>query len=434
MESIWVELLLIAASILANGFFAGSEIALVAARPSRLAELRARSVRGAELALALKTEPEPFLATIQIAITLVGTLASAVGGAAAVRALVPWLRTLPLAVVDRWAEPLALGLVILAIAFFSLVLGELTPKAVALRNPERAACLVARPIRFLVGALRGPSAVLTWSTRVVLTLLGQRDAPRAPLVSEEEVKFLIREGAAQGVFERAESELIHRVLRFTDTSVRAIMVPRPSIMGLDLRTPPDEVLRRAAEYGRTRIPVYRESVDDTVGVLVIKDLLRRVSEGRPPVLTELVHEPLFVPETARVSDLLASFQRRAQHLAMVVDEYGRVVGLATMEDVLEEIVGEIREEREATGLQSVSRLADGSYIIDAMTTIRDLRERLGLEVPESPHYQTAAGLLLHELQAIPRPGMTVTTAGYGWTVVEMDGPRVVKVRVRPAVP
>jgi len=434
MDSIWIEVVLIAVAILANGFFAGSEIALVSARPSRLSQLRTESRRGAARALGLKQQPESFLATIQIAITLVGTLASAVGGAAAVEALTPWLAQLPLSGADRWAEPVGLAIVIVFITFASLVIGELTPKALALRDPERAACLVAPLIQWLVRMTAGPGRVLTWSTRAVLALLGQRDAPQAPLVSEEEVKFLIREGAAQGVFERQESDLVHRVFQFTDTPVRSIMIPRPDILGLDISTPPPEVIRLAAEYGHTRIPVFRGAVDDTVGVVVIKDLFRCAARGTPAVLAELLHAPLFVPETAHVSELLKEFQRHRLNLALVVDEYGRVVGLVTMEDVLEEIVGEIREERERTGLRAVSRLPDGSYLVDGTASVRDLREQLGFPLEDSPDYQTAAGFLLHGLRTIPSPGMTLTAAGHLWTVVDMEGPRILKIKAQPREP
>lgn len=257
METIWLEMVLIVVAILANGFFAGSELALVAARQARLTRLRDESVRGAAAALSLKRDPETVLATIQIAITLVGTLASAVGGATAIEALMPWLEGLPVRGARRWAEPVALGLVILAITYVSLILGELVPKALALRNPERVACHVPGLIHALVRAAAWPGRLLTLSTRAVLVLLGQRDAPTAPLVSEDEVKSLVREGVAHGVFEDREGELVHRVFQFTDTSVRAVMVPRPAILALDLDTPPGEVLSQAVAHGRTRFPVVR---------------------------------------------------------------------------------------------------------------------------------------------------------------------------------
>jgi putative hemolysin len=326
----------------------------------------------------------------------------------------------------------ALGLVILAIAYVSLVVGELVPKALALRNPERAACLVARPVRGLVRAAAWPGRILTRSTRAVLTLLGQRDAPAAPLVSEEEVTYLVREGATHGVFEHHESDLVHRVFQFTDTPVRAVMVPRSRILALDLDTPPGEVLTRAVAHGRTRLPVVRGSLDDTVGMVVIKDLLRCAAEGTPPVLAQLLHPPLFVPERAHTSEVLRAFQQQHKNLAIVVDEYGRTLGLVTVEDLLEEIVGELREEREPRGVPYLSRLPDGAYLIDGTAPIHDLRRQAGLPLEESPEYQTIAGFLLHALKTVPQPGAAVAAHGFVWTVVDMEGARIAKVKAEPS--
>jgi putative hemolysin len=429
MDTIWVEATLILVAILANGFFSGSEIALVSARPARLAELRDRAARGAGMALSLKRDPETFLATVQIAITLVGTLASAVGGAAAVEALTPWLQNLPLAGAQRWAQPVALGVVILLITYVSLVLGELVPKSLALRNPERAASLVAPAVHLVVRIAAWPSRLLTLSTRGVLAILGQRDAPTAPLVSEEEIKYLVREAATHGVVEPHESELVHRIFRFTDTPVRALMVPRPRILALDVSTPPEDVLAEVVEHGRSRYPVVRGSLDEIVGVVVIKDLLARAAAGAPPALAELLHPPLFVPETARASEILREFQRRHQNLALVVDEYGRTVGLVTTEDLLEELVGEIREEHEAGGLPFLSRLPDGSMLIDGTASVHDLRMQASLPLEESPEYQTLAGFMLRALDVVPQPGASILRHGLRWTVVDMDGPRIAKVKV-----
>ena len=429
MDSIWVEILLIGVSILANAFFAGAEIALVSSRPSRLSQLRAHGVRGAETAAALKKDPDAFLATIQMAITLVGTLASAVGGAAAAEALTPRLQAIGLP--GAWGRTIALGIVVLVIAFVSLLIGELTPKALALRDPERLAARVARPVAGLMRVLAGPGRALTWATRVLLTALGQSGTSVASLVSEEEVKYLVREGTAQGVFAAAERDLVNRVFEFADTPVRLVMVPRPNIVGLDIDTPPAEVLMRAARLGHTRLPVFRGSIEDALGVVVIKDLFRCAALGQPVNLERLMHPPLFVPESAPVSAVLRQFQSSRLHLALVVDEYGQIAGLVTTEDLLEEIVGEIRDERESSILQSVSRLPGGSYMIDGTATRRDLREQVGLPLEESPDYQTVAGFLLHRLGAVPRPGTMVDAGGYRWTIVEMDGPRIMKLRAEP---
>ena len=277
METIWLELVLIAVAILANGFFAGSEIALVSSRISRLAQLRQEATTGAAKAMSLKERPERFLATIQIAITAVGTLASAVGGAAAVEALTPWLAGLGLPGAKEWAGPVALGIVVLLITYVSLVIGELAPKAVALRNPERIACLVAPAVFWLSRISSAVVRALTASTNAVLRVLGQGTAQESPFTSEEEVRYLVRQGAAKGIFEKVEEELVHNVFEFADTTVREIMTPRPHIQGLDMATPAEEVLRRAVAIGHSRIPVYRDSVNSRSA-----SSSSRTSSARPP--------------------------------------------------------------------------------------------------------------------------------------------------------
>jgi putative hemolysin len=428
MDTFWIELTLVIVAILANGFFAASEIALVSSRIGRLVQLRAEHVAGAGTAIKLKESPETFLATIQIAITLVGALASAVGGAAAVEELGPWLAGLPIPGASAWGEPVALALVILVITYFSLVFGELTPKALALRSPERVASYAAPVIAAMSRAGATLVTLLTRSTNAVLRLLGQDAATQSPFVSEEDVTYLLREGAAKGVFEKVEEELVQSVFEFADTTVREIMVPRVNVLALDVDTPPDEVLRRVAEIGKSRIPVYRGSLEHPVGIVTIKDLFRAVGAGRTIGLAELARPPLFIPETARISALLREFQRSRQSNALVVDEYGGLTGLVTMEDVIEEIVGEIRSEDEATPAY-VSRLPDGSFIVEGAAPLDAIRDALGVALPESPDYTTLAGFMLHALQTVPRPGASVVAGGYRWTVVEMAGPRIRKVRV-----
>jgi putative hemolysin len=428
MENVSVEIVLIIIAILANGLFAGSEIALVSSRVSRLVEFRERGTRGAATALALKRSPESFLATIQIAISLVSALASAVGGAAAVEELTPWVSRLPIPGATRWAEPVALGMVILVITFVSLVIGELTPKALALRNPERVACTVAGPVSALTRMFASIVSVLTASTNLMLRLLGQGAPAESTFVSEEEVKYLLREGTEKGVFEKLEDELVRSIFEFADRTVREIMVPRVNIVGLEVDTAPHEVLPRAAGIRYSRIVVYRGSVEHPVGVVAVRDLFRVVARGETPVLTSIMRPALFVPETARVSRLLRDFQRRRQYLALVVDEYGGVVGLVTIEDLLEEIVGEIREPGESVPAY-VTRLSDRAYVVDGSAPVRELREALNISVPDSPDYTTAAGFVITALGSLPTPGVALSRGGWRWTVVDMDGPRVTKVKL-----
>lgn len=282
----WIELLLISVAITANGIFSGSEFALVSSRTSRLAEMRQNGVRGAKVAFALKESPEAFLATIQIAITLVGAFASAVGGAAAAARLTSVLEKSPLPGAPTWAEPAALGLVILVITYFSLVVGELTPKALALRNPERAACAMAPPVALLTKVFAPAVRLLTASTSLLLRFFGHRSATKS---SSE---YLVREGTAKGMFEKVEEELVRNVFEFADTTGREIMLPRMNIRGLEIDTAPGEILRKAARIGRSHIPVYRESVEHTIGIVTVKDLRRLAAEGQPIVLSKATRPPV----------------------------------------------------------------------------------------------------------------------------------------------
>jgi putative hemolysin len=425
-----LELLLIAIGILANGLFAGAEIALVSSRSSRLAELRRRSVRGAAAALQLKESPENFLATIQVAITAVGTLTSAVGGAAAVEALSPWLMEAGLGAA---APTVALGLVVVLITYASLVVGELAPKAIALRDPERLACLMA-PLVAAISRLSAPIVrVLSRSTSLVLTMLGMGTQRESPFVSEEDVRYLVREGARKGIFEKGEEELVHNVFEFGDTTVREIMTPRPHIKSLDLETPPDAILERAVAIGHSWIPVHQGSVETIVGVVTLKDLLGLLARGESLRLPAVMRSALFVPETARISHLLGQLQHTRQRLAMIVDEYGSVIGLVTIEDIVEEIVGEIREDRDHPA-DLMTRLPDGSVVLDGAIPLDEVERHLGIAMPRPRDYTTVAGLLLHALASVPTPGTSIVVAGHRWTVLEMAGPRIRRVSVRPHSP
>jgi putative hemolysin len=419
-----IELTFILLAIVLNGLFAAAEIALVSARIGRLASLHGA---GAAVALRLKESPETFLATIQIGITLVGTLASAVGGATAVEALTPIFRELGL---GQAAQPSALGVVVVVLTYFSLVLGELAPKAIALQNPERLAVLVARPIYTISRVSAGLVRVLTASTRAVLRLGGIRAVGESPFISEEEVRYLVREGAAKGIFERTEEELVHNVFEFADTTVREVMVPHPSIRGIDVMTPPAEVPRLVAAIGHSRIPVYRDDISHPVGILLMRDVLSACAEGRMPPNTEMVRPPLFVPEMTKISAVLRTLQRQRQDMALVVDEYGNVVGLIAIRDIVEEIVGDIRDEGDPSTPQIV-RVSDGTLIVDGLTPIDEVRAT-GVPVEDSPDYTTAAGFVIAALGAIPPAGSAVTHSGYRWTVIEADGPRLRKIRIERA--
>ena len=427
-QGLWVTTIFVAALILLNGFFAGAEIALISARRSRIQQLAAAGDIRAQRVAALQGEPDRFLATVQIGVTFVGTLASAVGGALSVRALSPLLREIPLPGLQAVAEPIALAAVVVVLTYATLVVGELVPKSLALRHAEPMAMWAAGAIDRLGRLTSLLVRSLTASNRIVLHLLGQKGANVRPFVSEEEVMHMLREGQAQGVFDQTEQELIHSVFEFTEASVKEVMIPRPRIEAIEAETPVEQALAYIIETGKSRYPVYRNTLDEVLGILYDKDLFRLLAEKKPIVLTEILRPAFFAPETTQVSRLLKQMQKRRMPMALVVDEYGGVEGLITIEDLIEEIVGEIRDEADRDQ-QPVERLRDGSYLVDASINIRDLAEQHDLTFPESPEYETLAGFVLAQLQRIPRGGEIVTHRDWRLTIVDMDGRRVARVKI-----
>jgi len=427
-ENFLFEAALIFILILANGFFAASEIAMIATRKSRIDTLLEKGVKSAAAVARLKNDPDRFLATVQIGVTVVSSLASAIGGAAAIGFLKPRIEFLPIPFVDRWAEAIAILLVVLPISYLSLVLGELVPKSLALRYSERIACLVARPIDYLSRASSFLVKTLTASSNAVLWLFGGREAESAGFISVEEVKSLIREGAAKGIFNETEKELIHSVFEFADTPVKAVMVPRTEIHALDISSSSADAAKSFVESGFSRIPVYEGELDHVVGFLYNKDLFKTLQEKTDFRIRDHLHPAFFVPSTLPISELLKQLQRRRLAMAMVVNEYGEIEGLATLEDLLEEIVGEIRDEYDREERGPLERLPDGSMVIQGFAQLKDLKTDFALPFEESSDYHTLAGFLLAKLKRIPRAGEWVEDNGYRLTIVDMEGRRIIKIK------
>ncbi len=426
--TLWQEAILIGILILLNGFFAGTEIALSSARRSRIQQLAAEGDGRAQRVSLLQEDPDRFLATVQIGVTFVGTFASAVGGVAALRAISPLVREIPVPWLRAAAEPIALGAMVVVLTYATLILGELVPKSLALRHAVPLSLWVAGPIDRLARLTSFLIRFLTASNRFVLRLLGQKGAEERAFISEEEVKHMLQEGRAQGVFDQTEQELIHSVFEFTEASVKEVMIPRPRLQAIDVDTPVDQVLAFIIETGKSRYPVYRNTPDEVLGILYDKDLFRLLAEKKPIVLTEILRPAYFAPETAQVSHLLKEMQKRRMPMALVVDEYGGVEGLVTIEDLIEEIVGEIRDEADREQ-RPVERLRDGSYLVDASLSIGDLAEQHHLQFPESAEYETLAGFVLSQLQRIPRGGEIVTHQDWRLTIVDMDGRRIARVKI-----
>jgi putative hemolysin len=428
-ESLWFEIALIFFFILVNGFFSASEIAIIATRKTRIDTLLEKGVRSAAAVARLKDDPDRFLATVQIGVTIMATLASTIGGAVSIEYLKPMIETVPVPFIQKWAESIAIVLVTVPIAYFALIMGELVPKSLALRFSEQIAFMVARPIDWFSRMTSFFVRILTASSNAVLRLFGSKGAGEAAFISEEEVKSLIREGAAKGIFNETEKELIHSVFEFVDTPVKAVMIPRTEIHALEINASSEDVLKSFVDSGFSRIPVYETELDRVIGVLYYKDLLRAIQEKAVFRIREHLHPPFFVPSSLPISQLLKDLQRRRIAIALVVNEFGEVEGLVTLEDLLEEIVGEIRDEYDREERGPVERLPDGSLVIQGSAQLKDLKTDYHLPFEESPDYLTLAGFVLAKLKRVPRGGEVVEHNGYRLTIVDMEGRRVVKVKL-----
>jgi len=429
LEYFWFEAVLIVILILANGFFAASEIAVITMRKSRIDALLERGVTAAAAVARLKNDPDRFLATVQIGVTVVSSFASALGGAAAIGFLKPQIAEIPIPLVARWAEAIALTIVVLPISYLSLVFGELVPKSLALRFSEQIACFVARPIELLARVSALFVKMLMASSNMVLRIFGGKDNESVSFISVDEVKSLIREGTAKGIFNETERELIHSVFEFTDTPVKAVMKPRTEIHAIDAQASLAEVAKDFVDSGFSRIPVFDGNLDKIIGILYNKDVFKALQEQSDFRVRDHLHPAFFVPSTLPTSELLKQLQRRRLAIALVVNEFGEVEGVVTLEDLVEEIVGEIRDEYDREERGPVDRLPDGSMVIQGSALLKDLKADYALPFDESPDFHTLAGFMLSRLKRIPRGGEWVEENGYKLTIVDMEGRRIVKIKL-----
>ncbi len=427
MKDLVSEAFFIGLLIFLNGYLAGTEIAVVTARKSRIKEMAERGVRNAKSFLRLKEEPDRFLATIQIGITTVSVLASAVGGAAAVQVLKPLLQEVPYKTVSIAAQPIAIGIVVVLITYFSVIFGELVPKSIALMHPETVGLWTARTIEGLSKLAAVFVRILTFSTAVVLRPFGRKPFTERTYVTEEEVKMLIKEGGKHGVFEPTEEKILQSVFEFTDISVKEVMVPDTQMVSIPIDLPLEKALAVIEEEQFSRYPVYARELNDIRGILYARDFLTTLAKTGNADIRKLIKAPFFIPETMKISTLLREMQKKRVHMALVVDEYGGISGLVTIEDLLEELVGEIHDEYDTE--RPVIPLAGGRLLIDASISLRDLKEDYQIVLPESPEYETLGGYLMTALQRIPKAGDEVVVEGKRLTILEMLGQRIAKVKL-----
>jgi putative hemolysin len=423
------ELVIIVLLTLLEGFFVAAEIALVSVRRSRVDQLVEEERPGARRVRRLLDEPGRFLAVSQLGLTVIGFFASAF---AAVSLADQLTGVLVGAGLDRGtAQGLALLSVTVVLALFTIVFAELVPKTLALAHAERYAITLSLPIEFLARALSPVIAALTGVTNWIAGLLGAKVSDEAQITAEE-LRLIVERGGEQGILEAEEEQMINAVIELGTRRVHEVMVPRTSMVTLTHDATIGEAIDAIVSEGHSRIPVYEGTVDEIIGIVYAKDLLPFLKTGAPdpPPLRSLLRTPVLVPESMTVDDLLHELQRRKVHLAIVLDEYGGTAGLVTIEDLLEEIVGEIQDEYDVEE-PMIERLSDDEARVDGRAAVDDLAELFETQVPleDEDEYDTVGGLIYHRIGGVPKPGDQVSLDGLTLTVESTDGRRVSKVLV-----
>lgn len=426
MTAIGVQFLFILILIVANGVFSGSEIALVSARKVRLEQQAREGNRAARLALKLAQAPNDFLSTVQIGITLIGILSGALGGATVARQLEVVLNEVEF--VAPYSEVASFAIVVGLITYLSLVVGELVPKRLALSYPEQIACSVARPMQRLSRLAAPLVALLSISTDTVVRLMGIRATEEAT-ITEEELRVLIEQGTEAGTFEAVEQEMFGRVLRLGDRPIRALMTPRTDIDWIDLESPLAENRALIFESSHSRFPVCRGTIDECLGVVRLRSLLGTYlnSPEENPDLMPLLQAPLYVADSTRALKVLEMFKESGTHIALVLDEYGGVEGLVTLNDLVEAIVGDLPALEDEEEPMVVQR-EDGSWLLDGLLPVDELKLLLGREdLPEEDGYHTLAGFIINHLGRIPTAGDSFVWQSLRFEIMDMDGRRIDKV-------
>ena len=427
----WSEIIIIAVLILINGILAMSEAALVASRKTKLQQQVNEGIKNAQIALSLLEKPNIFLSTVQIGITLISVLAGAFGGATIAEALAVELAKIP--AISAYSETLALVIVVVIITTLTIWLGELVPKRLGLHNPERIARTVAGPMLFLSRLFSPLVRLMSGATDLALRIIGIR-ASTEPLVTEEELQVLLDQGTQAGIFEESEQDMIEGVFSIGDQRVYSLMTPRTEIAWLEVDDAPEEIRKKIAACSYSRFPVRDGSLDNVVGVVRSRDLLLTNLAGEKINLRHNLHPAIYIPESALASQALEMFKGGKAELMLVVDEFGAVQGLITLNDILSEIVEGI-----GTDEPTATQRQDGSWLLDGMLTVDDFKEIFNLrDLPEESDYETLGGFVMYSLGRIPQVSDRFEWNGLQFEVIDMDARRVDKVLVatlgKPAAP
>ncbi len=422
-------LLAVAFLVVLNAFFVAAEFALVSVRPTRIAELVANGNRAARWVARGLENPDRFIAATQLGITLASLGLGWIGEPALSGLLEPLVKRFPLEIASTVSQTLSAVVAFGTITFLHVVVGELMPKSIALQSPQRTSLLVGRPLAWTTAVFKPLIWALNGTGNALLKLLGIRSAEGSELLhSVAELKMIVSDSAEGGVVADSEEEMLHAVFDFRETLVRHIMSPRTEVISVTAEAGLEEILKTAASTGFSQFPVYQDNLDHVIGIVHLKDLLDAILNDGSSTARELMRETLFVPEAARIDTLLKIFRARHQHMAIVLDEYGGTAGIATLEDLLEEIFGEVSDPFDQD--VEIQPLPDGSSLVNGLTTIADVNEHFELKLSD-PHYDTIAGYILGRLGRLAKMGDTVVADGARLRVVAMDGRRVSRVWVFP---
>ncbi len=427
--SIIIEVIIILLLILFNGFLSITEFALVSSRKGRLEEMAGENIAGAEIALEILSDPSTFHSAIKIGSTFLFILTGAYAGVSFVNEFAYYFVNIP--VIAPYKEIISLVVIVVIITFFSIVLGDLIPKRIGLTDPEHVAILTAKPVLLLLNIIRPAIKLTSGSTDYVLRLTGTRNRNESG-VTEEEITSLLEEGTRAGIFEESEQEIVQSVFRFADRDVASVMVPRPDIIALDLLLPFEELKAKIIETGHSRYPVYKHELDEISGVISVRDLWVKMASGISNPLSEVICKVLIVPESLSTLKLLEMFRSAVSPLAVVVDEYGSVLGIVTLHDLMEAIVGDLDSVDRESGDPDVVEREDGSWFVVGTYAVIDLKTLLHLNsLPgeDIHHFRTLGGYLMAELGRIPRTGDTIEYGGYKFEVADMDGQRIDKILI-----
>ncbi|MGA9117666.1 MAG: hemolysin family protein [Bacteroidota bacterium] len=429
MSPFWIELLGILFLLALVAFFSASEVAVLATRKSRMQELSDGGDKRASVVLGFQNNPEGFLAAVHVGMVFSVILASGLGGIMGVEYLVPLLAAGPVAWIREWSDWISLTVMVGVTGSLVVVFGELVPKSLALRFAETVSLRVASGVYVFSAVFRHPIALLTGASNLFLAPFKDRTTFTESRISEEEFKLMLEEGTKTGVIDSTEHELIRSVFEFTDTTAREVMIPRPDVVALNVDTPRDEIVRVVLEEGYSRMPVYRGTIDNIIGVIYTKDLLGLLEHRNLILIQDVIRPAYFVPETIKISRLMRELQQRKLHMAIVIDEFGGTEGLVTLEDIVEEIVGEIHDEYDEE-LKDVEAVADGSFLVNGRIPVRDFNERFQADIPTDQEYETVSGFVNKVAGRIPELHEEILHGGLAFAIVKKSQRRIRVLRVR----